>query len=55
VARAGQSLIVPARSLHGFRNAGTGTLYVHAILASPIFEQILEGASETIRRWTIAS
>lgn len=55
LARAGQSLIVPARSLHGFRNAGTATLYVHAILASPIFEQILEGASETIRRWTIAS
>src|ERR1700749_4892399 len=53
--RAGQSLIVPAPRLHGFRNAGTGTLYVHAILASPIFEQIVEGANESIRRWTTAS
>src|ERR1700692_129932 len=35
---AGQWLIVPAGRLHGFRNSGTGTLHVHAVLASPVFE-----------------
>jgi quercetin dioxygenase-like cupin family protein len=50
--RAGQSLIVPAGRPHGFRNAGADTLYVHAVLASPIFEQTFEGASEVTRRWT---
>jgi mannose-6-phosphate isomerase-like protein (cupin superfamily) len=53
--RAGQSLIVPAGRLHGFRNAGTGTLHVHAILASPIFEMTPEGANEVTRRWTTVS
>ena len=53
--RAGQSLIVPAGRLHGFRNAGTGTLHVHAVLASPIFEAMPEGASEATRRWTTRS
>lgn len=53
--RSGQSLIVPAGRLHGFRNAGTGTLHVHAILASPIFEATPEGASEATRRWATAS
>ena len=50
---AGQSLIVPAGRLHGFRNAGTGTLHIHAILAAPIFEANPEGASEATRRWTV--
>jgi mannose-6-phosphate isomerase-like protein (cupin superfamily) len=50
--RAGQSLIVPAGRLHGFRNVGAGTLHVHAVLASAIFEQSFEGASEPVRRWT---
>jgi mannose-6-phosphate isomerase-like protein (cupin superfamily) len=50
--RAGQSLIVPAGRLHGFRNVGVGTLHVHAVLASAIFEQSFEGASEPVRRWT---
>jgi quercetin dioxygenase-like cupin family protein len=53
--RAGQSLVVPAGRLHGFRNAGAGTLHIHAILASPIFEATPEGASEATRRWTTAS
>jgi quercetin dioxygenase-like cupin family protein len=53
--RAGQSLIVPAGRLHGFRNAGTGTLHIHAILAAPIFEALPEGASVVTRRWTTAS
>jgi quercetin dioxygenase-like cupin family protein len=53
--RAGQSLIVPAGRLHGFRNAGTGTLHIHAILAAPIFEALPEGANVVTRRWTTAS
>jgi quercetin dioxygenase-like cupin family protein len=48
---AGQSLIVPAGRLHGFRNSGTGALHVHAVLASPIFEAFPEGATEPVRRW----
>ena len=49
---AGQSLIVPAGRLHGFRNSGTTTLHIHAVLAAPIFEATPEGASEVVRRWT---
>jgi mannose-6-phosphate isomerase-like protein (cupin superfamily) len=48
---AGQSLIVPAGRLHGFRNTGAGTLHLHAVLASAIFEAFPEGASEPVRRW----
>lgn len=48
---AGQSLIVPARRKHGFRNSGTGTLHLHAVLASPVFEATPEGAAEPVRRW----
>jgi quercetin dioxygenase-like cupin family protein len=47
----GQSLLIPAGRLHGFRNSGTGTLHIHAVLASPIFEALPEGASEPVRRW----
>jgi hypothetical protein len=28
------------------RNAGTGTLNIHAVLASPIFEALPEGAGD---------
>src|ERR1700761_3754315 len=48
---AGQSLLIPAGRLHGFRNSGTGTLHVHAVLASAIFEAMPEGAAEPVRRW----
>jgi hypothetical protein len=47
----GQSLLVPARRLHGFRNSGAATLHIHAVLASPVFEATMEGATETVRRW----
>src|SRR6202790_1745437 len=46
----GQSLIVPAGRMHGFRNSGTATLHLHAVLASPVFEDTLEGATEMVRR-----
>ena len=52
IVSAGQSLIVPAGRLHGFHNSGTGTLHVHAVLASPIFEAFPEGKTEPVRRWT---
>jgi quercetin dioxygenase-like cupin family protein len=51
IVAAGQSLIVPAGRLHGFRNSGTTTLHIHAVLASPVFEATPEGATEVIRRW----
>jgi mannose-6-phosphate isomerase-like protein (cupin superfamily) len=47
----GQSLIVPARRKHGFRNSGSAILHMHAVLASPIFEMTPESAAETVRRW----
>ena len=50
---AGQSLIVPAGRKHGFRNSGTGTLQILAVLASPVFEAMTEGATETVRRWDL--
>lgn len=49
----GQAFVVPAGRLHGFRNSGTTTLHIHAVLASPIFEALPEGASEPTRRWTV--
>ena len=51
IVTSGQSLIVPAGQLHGFRNSGTDTLHIHAVLASPIFEATVEGATEVTRRW----
>ena len=51
VLTAGQSLIVPAGRLHGFRNSGTVTLHIHAVLASPVFEATMQGAAEVTRRW----
>ena len=55
IVAAGQALIVPAGRLHGFRNSGTTTLHIHAVLASAIFEQTVEGASEVTRRWAVQS
>jgi mannose-6-phosphate isomerase-like protein (cupin superfamily) len=51
---AGQSLLIPPHLLHGFRNSGSTTLHVQAVLASPIFEALPEGAAEPVRRWTTA-
>jgi quercetin dioxygenase-like cupin family protein len=50
---AGQSLIVPANRKHGFRNSGTATLHIHAVLASPTFEQRIEGVADVTRRWVV--
>ena len=49
--RSGQSMIVPAGRMHGFRNSGTTTLHIHAVLASPVFEATMEGAADVTRRW----
>jgi quercetin dioxygenase-like cupin family protein len=51
VVSAGQTFIVPAGRNHGFRNAGAATLHIHAVLASPAFEAVFEGSTETVRRW----
>jgi mannose-6-phosphate isomerase-like protein (cupin superfamily) len=51
-AHAGQSLMIPAGLKHGFRNSGAGTLHIHAVLASAVFEATPEGQSEPVRRWT---
>jgi len=51
IVTAGQSLIVPAGRQHGFRNSGAATLHIHAVLASPVFEALPEGATEAVRRW----
>ena len=51
IVAAGQWLIVPANRKHGFRNSGTTTLHIHAVLASPVFEATVEGAAEPTRRW----
>jgi mannose-6-phosphate isomerase-like protein (cupin superfamily) len=51
IVKAGRSLVVPARRLHGFHNCGDVTLHLHAVLASPIFEALPEGATEMVRRW----
>ena len=51
IVSAGQSLIVPAGRKHGFRNSGTATLHIHAVLASPVFEARMEGTTEAVRRW----
>ena len=51
IVSAGQSLIVPAGRSHGFRNSGTATLHIHAVLASAVFEAMPDGATEMVRRW----
>jgi len=51
IVSAGQSLTVPAGRKHGFRNSGSATLHLHAVLASPVFEATPEGATEPVRRW----
>ena len=32
--------------MHGFRNSGTETLHIHAVLAAPFFEAKVEGEKE---------
>ncbi len=49
---AGQSVLIPPGHRHGFRNTGTTTLHMHAILAAPIFETLFDDRPEVTRRWT---
>lgn len=48
---AGQSVLVPAGTRHGFRNIGVSTLHLEATLAAPIFEAWPDGQKEPSRRW----
>jgi hypothetical protein len=43
--------IAPGAGMHGFRNSGTVTLHIHAVLAAPFFEANVEGETETVKRW----
>jgi quercetin dioxygenase-like cupin family protein len=51
ILKTGQSLVIPAHRKHGFRNAGSGILHIHAVLSSPIFEAAVEGVDGPVRRW----
>ena len=51
IVSAGESLIIPAGRMHGFRNSGTTTLHLHAVLAASVFEATPQGATEVTRRW----
>ncbi|MDH3666797.1 MAG: cupin domain-containing protein [Paracoccaceae bacterium] len=46
-----QSVVIPAGTLHGFKNTGTDVLHVRATLAAPIFEASYEARDEISRRW----
>lgn len=46
----GQSIVVPAHRKHGFRNVGSETLHLSAVLASSIFEATIDEQAP-IRRW----
>ena len=46
-----ESIIVPAGTEHGFRNAGKGELHVQAILAAPYFEAIRSPSGEVNVKW----
>ncbi|MER9414351.1 cupin domain-containing protein [Mesorhizobium sp. M0589] len=50
----GQSLVVPANRKHGFRNVGSETLHIYAVLASSIFEAAFDD-SEPVRRWVLSA
>jgi mannose-6-phosphate isomerase-like protein (cupin superfamily) len=45
-----QSLIVPAHRNHGFRNIGSVTLHMHAVLASANFEATFDDG-KLVQRW----
>ena len=48
---AGQSVLVPAGAIHGFKNTGRDTLHVRATLAAAIFEATYESKDELSRRY----
>lgn len=50
----GQSVIVPAGRWHGFRNTGSATLHMQAILAAPTFEASFKEHPEVMTHWTTA-
>jgi mannose-6-phosphate isomerase-like protein (cupin superfamily) len=46
-----ESVIVPARVIHGFYNSGRSELHVQAILAASHFEAWRVGENESTVRW----
>ena len=51
VVNAGESVIVPARVAHNFRNIGDDELHVQAILAAPFFEAWSSPGGVRTVRW----
>jgi quercetin dioxygenase-like cupin family protein len=47
---AGQSILVPPKARHGFRNCGSKLLHMQFTLAAPFFEATYEDSSEPVRR-----
>ena len=50
-AGANQSVLIPAKVRHGFRNVGDGKLHIMAVLASPVFEAHFDDQT-VIHRWS---
>lgn len=48
---AGDCALIPAGTLHGFSNTGSGTLRMLAVLAAPIFEARYRDGERDVRRW----
>jgi mannose-6-phosphate isomerase-like protein (cupin superfamily) len=48
---AGQSVVVPPATSHGFTNSGRDELHIQAILAASVFEAVSEHSTGTRRCW----
>jgi quercetin dioxygenase-like cupin family protein len=48
---AGQSVVVPAGSLHSFRNSGEGSLHIQFTLAAGVFEAVYGDSGRLSQRW----
>lgn len=54
IAESGHSVLIPAGTLHGFRNIGDVPLHMRAVLAAPIFEASYQDRAELSRRYVPA-
>jgi mannose-6-phosphate isomerase-like protein (cupin superfamily) len=55
VLTSGESIIVPAGTEHGFRNAGNGRLHMLAILSAPYFEAVRSPHGDGTSHWKSTS
>lgn len=54
VLKAGQSVVIPAGGLHGFRNSGDKVLHIQFTLAAPTFEAVYGNSGTRTQRWAPA-